>query len=133
MTEYTTTTQPTITSGTLLEQVEAALRQVQDPCATALRADWSLVDLGLLVNAFESDDGELVVELTLTDPLCPFFEKIELMVSEAVTAHTGYERVLVDISSEVAWDPSRLQKGPLTVAGGLTAARPGEQREPAPR
>lgn len=97
-------------AGDLRAQVTAALRDVQDPCSIALKTDWSLVDLGLLVDAFEGADGELVVELTLTDPLCPFLELIDEMVVAAVSARTGYGKVTVDISSEVAWDPSRMRK-----------------------
>lgn len=106
----------TDTSAALRADVEAALRGVRDPCAMAMKADWSLVDLGLLVDAYDKD-GELVVELTLTDPLCPFLELIDEMVVRAVSEHTGYERVSLDISADVAWDPSRLQRGPLA---GLT-------------
>lgn len=103
------TTEQTAPGG-LHEQVTAALRDVQDPCAVALKTDWSLVDLGLLVDAFEGDDGELVVELTLTDPLCPFLELIDELVVAAVSARTGYDKVTVDISADVAWDPSRMRK-----------------------
>jgi metal-sulfur cluster biosynthetic enzyme len=93
----------------LYRAVEEALRQVQDPCAVALRTDWSLVDLGLLVDVYEGAEGDVVVELVLTDPLCPYYDRIEQMVVEAVSQRTGHSRVTMEISGEVAWDPSRLR------------------------
>lgn len=107
----------------LREAVKSALREVQDPCAVALRTDWSLVDLGLLVDIRVDDNGALVVELALTDPLCPFFERIEEMVVGAVAARTGYQDVTVDISGDVAWDPSRLQKSSGRTARPVSIGR----------
>jgi metal-sulfur cluster biosynthetic enzyme len=91
-------------------QVEEALRKVQDPCAVALRTDWSLVDLGLLVDVYEGERGDLVVEMVLTDPLCPYYDRIEHSVQEAVSSATGYADVTMEISGDLAWDPDRLQK-----------------------
>lgn len=90
-------------------QVEAALTTVQDPCGQALGAGWTISDLGLLVDA-EVLDGTWRVEITLTDPLCPFFEDLEARVSAAVLEHTEATAVEVQVSERVAWDPSRLQR-----------------------
>jgi metal-sulfur cluster biosynthetic enzyme len=94
----------------LYTQVEQALAKVQDPCAVALRTDWSLVDLGLLVDVYVGERGDLVVEMVLTDPLCPYYDRIERSVQDAVSAATGYPEVTMEISGDVAWEPNRLQK-----------------------
>lgn len=94
----------------LKDAVTSALKKVEDPCSVALNAGVSVHDLGLLVDTYVKDGG-LVVELTLTDPLCPLFETLEAMVVDAVSKETGFESVTVDISSNVAWSPDRLNKG----------------------
>jgi metal-sulfur cluster biosynthetic enzyme len=96
-------------------RVEAALKTIEDPCSESLKAGWSVFDLGLLVDTTIAPDGDLVVELTLTDPMCPFFEMLEQRVCEAVSSATGRPRVSVHVSSRVAWDPGRARKGPLRV------------------
>jgi metal-sulfur cluster biosynthetic enzyme len=95
--------------------VASALARVEDPCSVALAAGWSVHDLGLLVDAQVRDD-ELVVELTLTDPLCPFFDVLDDLVRTAVSEETGHRNVRVEISEDVAWDPSRQQRGALATA-----------------
>ena len=101
--------------GDLRARVEAALRTIEDPCSESLKAGWSVFDLGLLVDAEIAPDGDVVVELTLTDPMCPFFEMLEQRVCEAVSNATGRRRVSVHVSSRVAWDPGRAIRGPLRV------------------
>jgi len=59
--------------------------------------------------------GGLSVELTLTDPMCPFFEMLEERVRAAVAEATGNTDVTVQVSAQVAWDPSRARKGPLAM------------------
>jgi len=69
---------------------------------------------------------ELVVELPLTDPLCPFFDTISGQVVASVSAGTGHQRVTVDISGAVAWDPTRLRRGlPGTIATAPAGAPAG--------
>ncbi|HSK97676.1 MAG TPA: iron-sulfur cluster assembly protein [Euzebyales bacterium] len=99
----------------LQQQVERALASIEDPCSESLKAGWSVFDLGLLVDVETDGDDGLVVELTLTDPMCPFFELLEERVCAAVTARTGAPRVAVRVSSAVAWDPGRARRGPLAV------------------
>jgi metal-sulfur cluster biosynthetic enzyme len=101
----------------LQARVEAALRTIEDPCSESLKAGWSVFDLGLLVHAEPTPDDGLIVELTLTDPMCPFFEMLEERVCAAVSDATGHERVAVQVSSHVAWDPGRLKKGRLDTNG----------------
>lgn len=100
----------------LRARVVAALETIEDPCSESLKAGWSVFDLGLLVDAEIAPDGDVVVELTLTDPMCPFFEMLERRVCEAVSNATGRRRVSVHVSSRVAWDPGRAQRGPLRVS-----------------
>lgn len=102
-------------SPDLTRQVEQALGRIEDPCSESLKAGWSVLDLGLLVDVTRTDGGGLAVELTLTDPMCPFFELLEERVRDSVREVTGVDDVTVDISHDVAWDPRRLRRGPLTL------------------
>jgi metal-sulfur cluster biosynthetic enzyme len=97
-------------------RVEAALKTIEDPCSQSLKAGWSVFDLGLLVDTTIAPDGDLVVELTLTDPMCPFFEMLEQRVCEAVSSATGRRGVSVHVSSRVAWDPGRAKRDPHGVS-----------------
>ena len=99
----------------LQHTVEQALRRIEDPCSESLKAGWSVFDLGLLVAVETAPDGGLIVELTLTDPMCPFFEMLEERVCAAVSEATGNTDVTVQVSAQVAWDPSRARKGPLAM------------------
>jgi len=107
--------QPQAGGTDLQHTVERALRRIEDPCSESLKADWSVFDLGLLVAVEAAADGGLVVELTLTDPMCPFFEMLEERVCAAVSEATGNTNVAVQVSAQVAWDPSRARKGPLAM------------------
>lgn len=100
--------------------VERALARIEDPCSESLKAGWSVFDLGLLVDVVATEGGGLVVELTLTDPMCPFFEMLEERVCAAVSEVTGNTDVTVHVSSQVAWDPSRARKGPVYERQGAT-------------
>jgi metal-sulfur cluster biosynthetic enzyme len=100
------------TRSDVRERVVEAFRSVEDPCSVSMRAGWSLLDLGLLVDTW-MDDDELVIEVALTDPFCPFYDVLEEQIVASVTATTEVASARVEVSGKVAWDPSRARKGPL--------------------
>lgn len=85
---------PDRTPGPLVGRALAALHEVVDP-----ELGLDIVDLGL-VYGVRTDDGGLVVEMTLTTPGCP--------VSEALPAEAraALARALpVPVRVDVVWDP----------------------------
>jgi metal-sulfur cluster biosynthetic enzyme len=97
----------------LRDAVERALQRIEDPCSIAMKADWSVCDLGLLERVHVADGDEIVVEIVLTDPFCPFFEKLDEIIVTAVREETGSDRVRVEVSGEAGWHPGRAKKGLL--------------------
>jgi metal-sulfur cluster biosynthetic enzyme len=96
------------------EAVERALQRIEDPCSVSMKAGWSVFDLGLLEDV-HTTDGEVVVEIVLTDPFCPFFETLDDLIATAVAEETG-SRVRVEVSGE-GWHPGRAKKGLLMSKG----------------
>jgi metal-sulfur cluster biosynthetic enzyme len=98
--------------------VERALQRIEDPCSVSMKAGWSVFDLGLLERVQIADDDEIVVEIVLTDPFCPFFDNLEDIIVTAVTEETGSERVRVEVSGDAGWHPGRAKKGLLASEWG---------------
>lgn len=96
--------------GDVRESVEQALRRIEDPCSVSMKAGWSVFDLGLLEDV-RTNDEEIVVEIVLTDPFCPFFDTLDDLIATAVREETG-SRVRVEVSGE-GWHPGRARKGLL--------------------
>jgi len=99
--------------------VERALQRIEDPCSISMNAGWSVFDLGLLERVQVSDE-EVVVEIVLTDPFCPFFDKLDEIIVTAVTEEIGAQNVRVEVSGDAGWHPGRARKGLL--ASGLGPA-----------
>jgi metal-sulfur cluster biosynthetic enzyme len=95
----------------LRSAVERALGRIEDPCSVALDAGWTVRDLGLLVDV-RGDDGGILVEITLTDPFCPFYASLEHLITEAVEEETG-SPTRVEVSGDVAWHPGLAKRGLL--------------------
>jgi metal-sulfur cluster biosynthetic enzyme len=95
------------------DAVERALRRIEDPCSISMKAGWSVFDLGLLERVHVANGDEIVVEIVLTDPFCPFFEKLDEIIVTAVREETGSDRVRVEVSGDAGWHPGRAKKGLL--------------------
>jgi metal-sulfur cluster biosynthetic enzyme len=103
------------------DAVERALQRIEDPCSVSMKADWSVFDLGLLERV-QADGDEIVVEIVLTDPFCPFFEKLDEMIVTAVAEETGSDSVRVEVSGDAGWHPGRARKGLLSSDQGRASA-----------
>ena len=62
-----------------LDDVEEALRDVIDP-----ELGVNIVDLGLLYGLKYSDDGALLIDMTLTTAACPLTDVLEEQVGQAL-------------------------------------------------
>jgi len=79
------------------ELVNAALSEVIDP-----ELGINIVDLGLIYSTEITEDGRLLIVMTLTTPGCPlhasFAQEIERVLWRSVPGITG-------VSVELVWDP----------------------------
>ncbi len=67
----------------------------------------SVYDLGLIYDIDISAE-EVVVEMTLTNPHCPFMQQLQDKVEEAVVKVAGDRTVRVKLVFEPAWTPERM-------------------------
>lgn len=79
-----------------LEEVREKLKEVFDP-----ELGVNVVDLGLIYELAEPEEGDLYVKMTLTTPGCPMHDTISQAVEWAVMQVFGVATVKVD----VVWDP----------------------------
>ena len=83
----------------ILAPAWAALATVKDPCLVAAGFALSIVDLGL-VRGLAIEDGRINVDMTFTEPGCPFTHRVVVDV-EAALAAAGFGSV----SIRPVWDP----------------------------
>jgi FeS assembly SUF system protein len=89
----------------LRERVEAALRTVFDP-----EIPVNIYDLGLIYGIEASDDGAVVVTMTLTAPSCPAAGALPGEVEDKVQAVEGVTDVRVSLVWDPPWDKSRMSE-----------------------
>ena len=85
----------------LESQVVEALRGVYDP-----EIPVSVFDLGLIYDLRFSDDGKILVIMTLTAPACPVAEEIPEWIKTAILRIDGVNEVEVDLTWEPFWKPA---------------------------
>ena len=93
-------------------QVVDALETVFDP-----EIPVNIYELGLIYGVKVSDEGAVVVTMTLTAPSCPAAQTLPVEVDQKVRAIPGVSDVKVDITFDPPWsmdkmsDAARLQLG----------------------
>ena len=89
--------------GPLQEAVIEALMTIFDP-----EIPVNIYDLGLIYDVAASDDGDVVVQMTLTTPHCPVAESMPGEVELRILAVPGVRDAEVKLVWEPAWDPSKM-------------------------
>ena len=89
--------------GPLQEAVIEALMTIFDP-----EIPVNIYDLGLIYDVAASDDGDVVVQMTLTTPHCPVAESMPGEVELRVLSVPGVRDAEVKLVWEPAWDPSKM-------------------------
>ena len=89
--------------GPLLEAVIEALKTIYDP-----EIPVNIYELGLIYDVAASDDGDVVIDMTLTTPHCPVAESMPGEVELRVLAVPGVRDAEVKLVWEPAWDPSKM-------------------------
>jgi metal-sulfur cluster biosynthetic enzyme len=82
------------------ELVRAALSEVYDP-----EIGIDIVSLGLVYGAHFEDDGMLVIEMTLTTPMCPLGPVIETQAHAVCAPLPGVRDVRIELVWSPPWDP----------------------------
>lgn len=95
--------------STLSEQVTECLRQIVDPCSASSATPMNLVEMGLVREIRQSDDGARVdIDLRLTSPQCLMIAYMTKEARRLVTALPGVEQVEVHADAGLDWAPSMI-------------------------
>lgn len=89
--------------GDLYEAVIAALKDIFDP-----EIPVNIYDLGLIYGVDVSDDGGVMVTMTLTTPHCPVAESMPGEVELRVGAVPGVRDCEVNLVWDPPWDPAKM-------------------------
>jgi metal-sulfur cluster biosynthetic enzyme len=90
------------------ERVRAELRTVPEPCGLLMRDPIDICAMGL-VDSVVCRDGQVRIELVLTDPSCVHFAGLRRYIGDVVGALPGVESVEVTASTTKLWTPDRRQ------------------------
>jgi len=89
--------------GEIYENVVAALKEIFDP-----EIPVNIYELGLIYGVDVSDDGAVVVTMTLTTPHCPVAESMPSEVELRVAAVPGVRDCEVNLVWDPPWDMTKM-------------------------
>ena len=87
----------------LTDELIGALKSVYDP-----EIPVDIYELGLIYKVDVSDDRDVTIDMTLTAPGCPVAEHMPRWVEDAVRSVDGVGDVMVNMTFDPPWDPSRM-------------------------
>jgi FeS assembly SUF system protein len=87
----------------LTDDIIGAMKSVYDP-----EIPVDIYELGLIYKVDISDDRDVTIDMTLTAPGCPVAEHMPRWVEDAVRSVDGVGDVMVNMTFEPPWDPSRM-------------------------
>ncbi len=85
------------------EKIVEALKTVYDP---EIPAD--IYELGLIYSIDIRDDGQVVLEMTLTTPMCPVADSLPLEAQQKVMEVAGVNDVDLRVVFDPPWDKSKM-------------------------
>jgi metal-sulfur cluster biosynthetic enzyme len=85
------------------EEIMQAIKPVEDP-----EIHISVVDLGLIYDVNVSEEGEAVIDMTLTTPACPYGPTLVGLVKDTVEKMEGISRAEIRLVWEPQWDPKEM-------------------------
>lgn len=100
----------------LLAIVEAKNDIQDDPLTEALKTvvdpelGINIVDLGLIRNIEEHENGDLTLTMIPTSPLCPYLKHLVKEIKKNVSSQTLYREVQVKIDLQQRWTPDYLSE-----------------------
>lgn len=85
------------------ENIIAAIKTVMDP---EIPAD--IYELGLIYTINIEDNGKVLIEMTLTSPMCPVADSMPMEVQEKVIAVEGVTDIDLRVVFDPPWDKSKM-------------------------
>ena len=85
------------------ENIVAAIKTVMDP---EIPAD--IYELGLIYTIDIDDTGKVLIEMTLTSPMCPVADSMPMEVQEKVIAVEGVTDIDLRVVFDPPWDKSKM-------------------------
>ncbi|WP_020536144.1 iron-sulfur cluster assembly protein [Lewinella cohaerens] len=85
------------------ENIIAAIKTVMDP---EIPAD--IYELGLIYTIDIDDTGKVLIEMTLTSPMCPVADSMPMEVQEKVIAVEGVTDIDLRVIFDPPWDKSKM-------------------------
>ncbi len=82
------------------EEIFKQLEPIQDPELLV-----GIVDLGLIYDVVNRDNGHVHVIMTLTSPGCPYGPQLISQVENEVKIMDGVEKATVELTWNPPWDP----------------------------
>lgn len=95
-----------------LEEVREKLKAVYDP-----EIGINVVDLGLIYGMKETEEGTLLIEMSMTTPGCPAHDSISRNVEWAAAQVFGVAMVTVDVVWDPPWTPKMMTPEAQTLLG----------------
>ena len=80
------------------EEIIKELKSVYDP-----EIPVDIYELGLIYDVQISEEGEVLVIMTLTSPNCPVAESLPMEVEEKVRSVEGVQSAKIDLTFEPTW------------------------------
>ena len=90
---------------TIKDNIIAAIKTVMDP---EIPAD--IYELGLIYTIDLDDDGKVLIEMTLTSPMCPVADSMPMEVQEKVIAVEGVTDIDLRVVFDPPWDKSKMSE-----------------------
>jgi len=87
------------------DNIIAAIKTVMDP---EIPAD--IYELGLIYTIELDDDGKVLIEMTLTSPMCPVADSMPMEVQEKVIAVEGVTDIDLRVVFDPPWDKSKMSE-----------------------
>ena len=87
------------------KQIIAACKTVEDP-----EIPVDIYELGLIYSFEVKDNGQVVLEMTLTTPMCPVADSLPLEVQQKVMAIEGVTDVDLRVVFDPPWDKSKMSE-----------------------
>jgi metal-sulfur cluster biosynthetic enzyme len=90
-----------------LNRIRTALERVVDPCSIATGRPINLPDMGMIKDIVD-DDGDVLIALRLTSPVCWQAANIVEKVEEVIMQVPGVRNVRCILDTEQDWMPDMM-------------------------
>ncbi len=93
-------------------QIYEALKAVVDP-----EIQMNIVDIGLVYNIDIHENNDMLIQMTLTSPGCPFGPEIVRNTNEAASGVEGAGEVEIEVVWDPPWGPERMSEEARMIFG----------------